>query len=278
VKGLSGSSGDKIIARFMPGMRPLGTEVGRTSRGILPAARRLAERLNLMQGDIGPLSAAERGRLADAMQRWLVENPIKEYFEADKLAPDIDLRRNTVTNVGAILGAARQRNQVGPVAQHLVGAKLSLRFPGQKIQNYSHTAADRQTGRHGDFIVHSTVFHVATGFSMPLVRKCKANLREGYRVVVLVPEDRRQGCAEVFAQQDMGDQVTVAAIESFIAQNVDEVAEFDEARLEAAFRRFLEIYNARVAEAEPDPSLVIAIPERLGNKRFSGPTRARPSR
>lgn len=265
MKGLSGRSGDRIIARFMPGMRPLGTESGRTSRGILPAIRRLATRLNALVPDLPRMDTSDRARLADAIQQWIVENPIRAYFAADKLQPALNPGGSSTTNVAMILSTAQQRNQVGQVAQHIVGAKLELRYPGEHIDNYSYSTADAPTGRQGDFLLGSTVFHVTMAASAPLVRKCRRNLRQGYRVVVLVPESRREGAAQIMGTEGLNDHVTVMGIETFVGQNIEEMAKFDRRELEALLRRLLEVYNARVQQAEPDPSLQIEIPANLGS-------------
>lgn len=263
MRGLTGKRGDKVISRFMPGMRALGTESGRTSRGILPAVKRLAEAMNSIPG-IAQLTTEERGRLADGIQEWIVRGPIREYFEADKLQPEIDARSTTSANIGAILAAATARNQFGQVAQHLVGAKLALRFPKAKIDNFSYSTADAPTGRHGDFLLGSTVFHVTRVLSNPLLRKVRQNLKQGFRVVVLVPEDGRVGAHQILSGESLQDRAAVLGIESFVGQNVDELSGFVQKDVLAQLRQLLEVYNDRVAAAEPDPSLQIEVPVKLG--------------
>ena len=264
VKGLSGASGDRIVARFLPGMSSIGTEAGRTSRGTLPAVRELAELLNERADLIEQLSPSEREHAAEAMQRWIVENPIRSYFERKKLSPSLDTRHASPANIASILAAARERDQMGQVAQHLVGAKLTLRFPNRKIQNYSYSTADVVTQRRGDFVVRSSVFHVTIAPSPAVLDKCRENVKQGYRPLLLVPEDKRRGAYEMAESLGLADLVAVMGIESFVGQNVDEIAEFGQARFEAELRRLLEIYNERVRQAEPDPSLQIDIPDKLG--------------
>lgn len=59
-----------------------------------------------------------------------------------------------------MLAEARQTGKEGPAAQHLVGAKLALRFPDMKVSNASYSTADDQSGRLGDFQIGDTSFHV----------------------------------------------------------------------------------------------------------------------
>ena len=97
---------------------------------------------------------------------------------------------------------------------------------------------------------------------MLVLRKCKRNIRDGYRPLLLVPEDRKAGTTQMAESMGLGPEIGILAIEAFVGQNLEEIAEFKEfGRL---LRRLLEIYNARVADAEPDPSLQIEIPDRLG--------------
>jgi len=264
VRGLSGRTGDEIIARFLPGMCSIGTEAGRTSRGTLPAVRRLADSLNDLAPLIEPLTVEERGRLADAMQRWIVENPIRAYFERQKLAPPLDARHASPANVTAILAAAADRNQAGPVAQHIIGAKLALRYPGLEVENYSYSTADAPTNRHGDFVVGDTVFHVTMTPSPAVIEKCERNTRDGYRPLLLVPDSKREGASQMAESMGLGSTLAVMGIETFVGQNVEEVAGFNRAELESQWRRLLEIYNERVGQAETDPSLQIEIPSNLG--------------
>lgn len=60
--------------------------------------------------------------------------------------------------IADILETAQQRNQSGPVAQHLVGAKLALRFPHLEVGNFAYSAADDQAGRAGDFQLGSAAY------------------------------------------------------------------------------------------------------------------------
>lgn len=268
VRGLSGSSGDRIIRRFLPGAASIGTEAGRTSRGTLPAVEDLARRVNGVP-DILSLTQRERALLADAMQRWITENPIRQYFEQQKLEPVLDPRQSSVVNIAAILRAAGDRNQAGPVAQHLVGAKLALRFPDLEIENHSYSTADVQLRRPGDFLVGDTAFHITMTPTPAVLEKCRRNLRKGYRAVLLVPEERREGAWQMAQSLAVDKNVAVLSIEAFVAQNIEELAAFTKSRIEVDLKRLLELYNERVKECETDPSLLIEIPDKLGSRPSS---------
>lgn len=259
VRGLSGSSGDKIIARFLPGMSSIGTEAGRTSRGTLPAVRDLAHRLNDRADIIQPLTARARANMAEAMQRWIIGNPIQAYFGRKKLSPALDPRHSSPATIAAILAAAKARDQMGQVAQHLIGAKLALRYPNRDIENYSSTAADTVTRRRGDFVVGRTVFHVTIAPSPALLEKCRQNIKQGYRPLVLVPDEKRAGASQMADSLGLANVTAVMAIETFVGQNIEEIAEFDQSEFENQLRRLLEVYN------EP-----LYIPSRQAYPRLAG--------
>ncbi len=136
--------------------RTYAAEGGRTTRGTVPAAEKLVAKLNTLEV-ISRLPASKREELIDELQKWLVER-VREFFDRKKLQVEVDLNKPGPRIIADILASAS--NKVGPVAQHLVGAKLALRYPAVKVENYSYTTADKQLKRPGDFVIGDTVFHV----------------------------------------------------------------------------------------------------------------------
>ncbi|MEZ4552964.1 MAG: DUF4928 family protein [Dehalococcoidia bacterium] len=263
VRGLSGARALEIIRRFLPSARPVGTESGRTSRGTASSARNLASILNDLVEPGGDLTADERSRIANAGQEWLVAHPIQSYYQRQRLSPDINSSWSAHRNIQGILEAAGDRR--GIVAQHLVGAKLSLRFPGHQFPIHSYSTADAQTGRSGDFQIGQSALHVTVAPGQPLMEKCRSNVRDGLRVVVIVTEGTREGAKQLVATNDLSDYVTVTTIESFVGQNVDEISEFDSAIYPSTISDLLRRYNERIAAVEPDASLQIEIPKGLSS-------------
>jgi hypothetical protein len=151
---------------------------------------------------------------------------------------------------------------LGAVAQYLIGAKLQLRFPELKVSNDSFSTADDQLGRKGDFLIGDTAFHVTVAPMQAVYDKCKSNLDAGYRVYLLVPEDKVVGArqnAEVVA----AGKISVEAIESFVGQNIEELSTFAQKKLLVRLLKLLQTYNERVDAAEADKSMLIEIPGNL---------------
>ena len=165
---------------------------------------------------------------------------------AEKLEPPIDTSKSAVANIAAVLSTAADRSQAGPVAQHLVGAKLALRYPEMEIENHSYSTAAAPLNRQGDFVVNDTAFHVTVTPTPALLEKCEWNLRQGYRPVVLVPDRKREGTLQVAESLGLQERVEVLAIESFVGQNIEELSRFGQAAFGENMRKLFEVYNQRV--------------------------------
>ena len=255
------SSGSRIqsILRRHGEERNFTSEGGRTTSGAIPAAERLAEALNELD-PIGTLTEAQRHDLVHQMQGWIVDH-VKAYFERQQIAVEIDLTKPGPQIVSDIITAAGQK--AGAVAQHLIGAKLAIRYPDDDIDNFSYTTADRQLGRPGDFFVGDTAFHVTMAPMPQVIERCEANLRNGHRAALLVPGSRLQAALQMAEAAGLDTRIWVAAIESVVGQNIEEIGRFGRDDLAAGFKTLLETYNQRVAEVESDRSLMIEIPANL---------------
>jgi hypothetical protein len=197
------------------------------------------------------------------MQRWLVENGVSPYFNRQQLDPEIAVERPVPQIVADIIAAAGARNVAGCVAQHLVGAKLALRYPEGKIENHGCTTADLQLRRQGDFIVGDTVFHVTVAPMPAVIDKCEENIKNGYRAVLLVLDSKLQAARQLAELKNVHNRVGILPIEQFVGQNIEELAGFRKASLSLNLRALLEKYNERVDGVETDKSLLIKIPGNL---------------
>jgi len=246
-----------ILARF--GIeKTYASEGGRTTRGTVPAARALVERLNEHQ-EIGKLPPEDREALFNTLQEWLVER-VKDFFGRQRLEVDFDFSDSATNFIAKILATAKERNQSGAIAQHLVGAKLALRFPEMAIENHNYTTADRQLGRKGDFEIQDTIFHVTVAPAEALMNKIKSNLAENYRVVLITSSDKRDASSQLAEVAGVFSRIAIYPLETFVAQNIDELASFSRASFLTTFAALLRKYNERVDAIEADKSLLISIP------------------
>ena len=262
VRGLTPGRVASILARFGE-ERAFLREGGRTNRGARGAVAGLLDVLRPLA--LENLPNSERDCVLETMQGFLAER-IVEYFNRQRLDPPYDPAASTWHAVHEILLKAAEAGKSGPVAQHLVGAKLQLRFPDIEVPNNPASAADQQTGRAGDFQIGDTAFHVTVAPTRDnLFERVKENIQHGLRVYVVVP-DEKLTTARGYAEEQLpgqASQIAVCAIEAFVAQNIDELATFAKGQLLQGFRALLEAYNRRVDAVESDKSVLIDIPATL---------------
>lgn len=264
VKGLSGESVSRMLQKFGE-TRPFTSEGGRTSRGSMGLALELTSILN-SHGPVSLSEAGSRAQLAENLQEWFVHLIQREYFDKKRITADIDSGKPAPQAIALLLESAAGRggNVAGAVAQHLVGAKLALRFPEFKIGNDGYTTADQQTSRAGDFQVKDTVFHVTMSPGERLLSgRCRDNIRNHFRPVVLVPDNKVLAARQIADMAGVLTDMSIIAIETFVGLNVEEMADFSTSKIPRALRLLLETYNARVGRVETDPSLLIDIPANL---------------
>ena len=267
IKGTSGRAVSELLARYGE-TKPFLAEGGRTNMGLRGDMKALLNQL--AKTELAKLPLDERVVVLDELQRFLVTK-VREYPTRPGLKVKYDPAASVTASVRGWLDVARRHGKEGPVAHHLIGAVLQLRFPELAIRMESVSTADQQLGRVGDFRVGDTVFHVTVAPIQSVYEKCKRNLLTGLRVYLLVTQEHLITASQMAEMNDLGDRVDVASIESFIAINIAELSTFSADQLAHGFLRLLEEYNHRVDLAELDKSLLIEIPANLQRLRPAVP-------
>lgn len=258
IRGASGLAVKRVLAEFGETRRYV-SEGGRTNRGLRADMVALLEAIQ--RSGIGALAEDKRNSILEQLQQYLVDR-VREFHDRQRITFRYDPAQSAWQSIRDILDEAKKRNKEGQVAQYLVGAKLQLRFPDIEVRNTSYSTADQQQNVPGDFLVGDTAFHVTVAPMLPLFEKCCANVESGRRVYILVPE-AVVAATRPMAERMLEGRLTVASIESFVAQNLEELSGFSEHKLAAGFHRLLEMYNKRTRAVELDLSLLIEIPENI---------------
>lgn len=258
IAGLSSSAIAGILKKFNE-ERPFLREGGRTNRGVAGDMGRMLQSIAEMKLD--KLSKTERNLVLRQLQLFLV-GQIKDFHNRQVLKVPYDSSFSSWQFINGLLKIAAENGKEGQIAQYLVGAKLQLRYPSARIENYSYSTADEPLKRKGDFQINDTVFHITVSPMQAIYDKCKSNVDEGFRVYLLVPE-RLLAAAKVNADLHLPGRIFVESVESFVGQNVEELSAFSRIKLTGEFRKLLEIYNHRVDAIESDKSLVIEIPANM---------------
>jgi len=258
IKGASGRVVEGILAALGE-KRPYLSEGGRTNRGLLKEIKNLLRVVGKM--NLGTELKAERAKSLTTLQ-ILLTSQVRAFHDRQRIKLNFDPAKSTDQLVGEILSAARESAKEGPVAQHIVGAKLQLRYPALKIENNHTSTADTQLGRAGDFLVGDTAFHITVAPMPSVFDKCRKNLAAGMRAYLIVPK-RATEAARQMAGDDLLPRISVVSLESFVSQNIDEIGEFRAKTRNGDFARLVAAYNERVDAVESDKSLLIEVPRNL---------------
>jgi len=258
IKGASGAAVKAILKTFGE-EREFAKEGGRTNRGGPSEVKSLLQMLSSL--DLASMSEEKRNRYLHSMQAFLVER-VRDFHNRQKIKLVFNPTFSTWHIVHNLLLIAIDEGKAGHIAQHLIGAKLQLRFPDLSISNEAVTTADMQTARPGDFLVGHTAFHVTVAPMPAVFEKCKANISQGLKPFLLVPDNKLIGARQI-AEQTSEQQIAVESIESFVSQNINEISQFNKDQLTGGFKELIALYNQRVDEVETDKSLMIELPSNL---------------
>jgi len=262
VRGLSGPAIAKILEQHGE-TRIFTREGGRTSRGTVFLAAAIRDVLNDTHvSEDNPIDAVF---VSSKLEAFFTKCVGLDYFDKQRITVEIDYTKPLSSVVSDILKAAAERSDkpTGAVLQHLVGAKLQLRFPEEKIGLDRANAADMHTDREGDFQVGTTAFHVTTAPMEKLITRCVENKRAGYRPVILTLESKVQAARQMADNVGMSEQISVQSAEIFIGTNIEEIAIYDGDRIREGLARLIRTYNLRIERIEIDKSLMIDEPRWL---------------
>lgn len=260
VRGLSGQSIAKILESHGES-RLFTREGGRTSRGTINLAKSFRDALN----NVTPLSPSLQGEnaLSFFLEGFFTDCVRLDYFDKQRISVDLQPSKPVSVIIEDILRAASERSDkpTGAVLQHLVGAKLQLRFPDEKIGLDQANAADMQTDREGDFQVGTTAFHVTVAPMEKLINRCNENKKAGYRPVILTLDRKVQAAKQMADNAGIAEDISVQSAEVFIGTNIEEIATYDGDKIRQGIARLIEAYNHRILTVEVDKSLMIEEPK-----------------
>jgi hypothetical protein len=237
--------------------RVLAAEGGRTSRGSLGNMREYVAFLNVL---------SKQGKVdLEAVEAFWVER-VKQFFAGKPFKIKLDASRSLRSVVRDVIGQAEERQKntpgmsyAGAVLQHLVGAKLDCALGKGHVKHNSFSTADAPGGRAGDFFLGDVAIHVTTFPGEALIGRCRDNLNDGYRPV-LVTLQRGLTVAEGLANNvGLAERIDAFEIEQFVALNLYELAKFAADGRKTAVTDLVNRYNEIVDEVETDPSLKIEL-------------------
>ncbi|MEI9582008.1 DUF4928 family protein [Enterobacter asburiae] len=111
----------------------------------------------------------------------------------------------------------------------------------------------------------TTAFHVTTAPMEKLISRCVENKRAGYRPVILTLESKVIAARQMADNVGMSEQIAVQAAETFIGNNIEEIAIYDGDKIREGLARLIRTYNVRINTIEIDKSLMIDEPRWIVN-------------
>lgn len=259
VKGLGKSAVQKVLKRH--GIeRIFAEEGGRTSRGSIGNMREYVAFLNTLQEE-----EALDDETLDAIEKYWVKC-VEDFFAGQPFKLKLEAGKGISAAIADLIAQGQDRQAkgagtqyVGAMMQHLVGAKLETLLPDHALDHNSYSTSDRQSGRAGDFEVADTAFHVTRTPTEGLLQRCRTNLEQGRRPVIITSQNG-VAAADLHAESvGIKGAVDVFEIEQFIATNLYEWSKFDGAQRMATTEELVRRYNGIIDEYETDPSLKIAL-------------------
>jgi hypothetical protein len=254
-----GAGGDAVqaILKRHDIVRVLAAEGGRTSRGSVDNMRAYVAFLNKLES---------QGRVnLDAIEAFWIER-VHEFFAGKPFKIRLDASRSLRTVVRDVIEQAVERQKTSPgvhyggaVLQHLVGAKLECALGKGSVTHNSFSTADAPKGRFGDFFIGDVAIHVTTSPGEAVIAKCRDNLNDGHRPMLVTLQRGVIAAEELASRVDLADRIDIFEIEQFVALNVYELGRFGSDGRKTAVADIVERYNEIIEEFETDPSLKIEL-------------------
>ena len=253
VLGTGGPAVQTILTRH--GItKVLAAEGGRTSRGSIDTMRKYVALLNELQ-------AVSSIDLEAVEAFWIAR--VQEFFAAKPLKVRLDASRSLRTLVRDVLVQAYDRQRASPgmqyagaVMQHLAWAcKLDCALGRGSFAHNSFSTSDAQSGRAGDFLIGDVAIHVTTAPGEAVVRRCRENLDDGLRPVI-VTTAKGVNAAELHSDAaGLSERIDMFEIEQFVALNLYELGRFEGEGRRVAIVELVSRYNEVIDEVKTDPSL-----------------------
>ena len=254
VAGLGGGNLKRILKDY--GItQQLSYEGGRTNRGSMGLMIKYVDFLNRWN--------VEETVNFDEIEAFWAEQ-VREYFRNQPFVLTADASKTIGANLDELFEQARKRQgqnpgiqYLGTVLQHLVAAKLCLILPEGSFEIHGASVADAPTARSGDFVINKTIIHCTTSVGDLLLNKCKINIKNGFRPVIITIYERVHTAMNQIEDAGLSGRIEVWDIQQFLSSNVHEHSLFDEGKQNATLGTIIENYNHIVSEKETDPSLRI---------------------
>ncbi len=211
------------------------------------------------------LSVDEQDDLLGRAQHHLAMR-IREIAETAPIMVHIE-GRSAESVIRDVLEQGDARSKSGDIAQYLVAAKLELRL-GIELPLHPANKGDRKgfddtSARTGDFEIEDATLEIAIG---PPDGKHLAQIEDTIQettrqVWLLTRHSHLHKWQQMLGGLKKVDdkRIVVSSVESFIGQNVSEIAAFSASRTAGTLQQLFDLYNNRWVAALGTPAMLIQI-------------------
>ena len=204
-------------------------------------------------------------RIIDEAQK-LLGNQLRSILEEGPLRVKMQ-GKTAETVISEILKLAEKRQKAGDVSQYLVGAKLAIRFQrdipvhgANKGDRKSHTDTDL---RLGDFEIENAVLEVAVGLpDEKHLDQIESILEHPDREAWLLTREDRVAIWKIEIAKRFGklvSRIVVTSVESFVGQNISELAEFSSTGKTDRLKQLVDLYNSKWVETVGSANIRISL-------------------
>jgi len=150
---------------------------------------------------------------------------------------------------------------VDTILHYLIGAQLKLILVTEPIQVklYRGSGVNGSSTQAGNFLIKQCAIHVTIYPTWALLEKCKENLADGLRPIIITGNDQVEAVEILANAKGIADRVEILAAEQFLAANLYELSEFGETERATTLEQLISVYNRLIDRHETDPSLRITI-------------------
>ncbi|HYV37999.1 MAG TPA: DUF4928 family protein [Gemmataceae bacterium] len=266
-KGSSGlksheTFGDRAHARL--GIAAINVNHGRRSSSLRDWGQELLDMV--AGGGFAKLNGQAQQNAIDEMQ-GVFAAPLRSMLEQEPLSVHVR-NRSAESVIRDVLKQAEEKRKTGDVAEYLVRAKLFLRF-NLETPVYPANKSDRKArgdpdARLGDIELATTVFEIAVGLPDEKHLKQIDNALESpdIEVWLLTRFDRvatwTNELAEYLETADVR-RVIVTSVESFVGQNISELAKFSSSEKTAKLKELFHVYNTKWIDEVGTPGIRVSV-------------------
>ena len=125
------------------------------------------------------------------------------------------------------------------------------------VEHHSFAAADKQSGRDGDFTIGDAAIHVTMSPGVGLMDRCKLNIKNGRRPIIVTPASCQNTAKALAVDSSIAERIEIVAAEHLVTLLLHQLSGFDLRKCRSVLKELVRRYNNIVTNCETEPGLNI---------------------